>query len=285
MRTPIAIINVDRNVSKRDYDDDHANEVLRVTSHFYTFQGEGPFAGFPALFIRLAGCNIGAKQDCAWCDTKFDFDKGRHMDLDTLQSVIRMYPLARVVVVTGGEPLLQWRTLRGMIGEVNLSRGRAKWPASANELSWQIETNGMLIRSDMVTEFRALGVHVVVSPKIPHGHGGYKPFPTANLWRPTRAGDSALYVKYVVSADPLSPYHLPSDEAQVMAQLGIPVYISGMTVYRRAPDTMRGEIANLWDDELVDRAATALNYAHAAQIALAGGYRVSYQMHLLGAVE
>lgn len=32
--------------------------TLTVTSRFYTLQGEGPFRGFPAYFIRLAKCNL-----------------------------------------------------------------------------------------------------------------------------------------------------------------------------------------------------------------------------------
>jgi 7-carboxy-7-deazaguanine synthase len=39
-----------------------------VTSMFFTLQGEGPYAGMPALFIRLAKCNL----DCSFCDTFFD---------------------------------------------------------------------------------------------------------------------------------------------------------------------------------------------------------------------
>lgn len=36
---------------------------LAVQSIFYTIQGEGPYAGMPAVFIRLAGCNLA----CTFC--------------------------------------------------------------------------------------------------------------------------------------------------------------------------------------------------------------------------
>ena len=60
-------INVDINATKNDFTDG-----LLVTSIFYTLQGEGRFTGQRFIFIRLAGCNFGAKtQTCVQCDTAF----------------------------------------------------------------------------------------------------------------------------------------------------------------------------------------------------------------------
>jgi len=44
-------------------------EMLAVAAVFPTVQGEAPFAGRPAIFLRLAGCNRGAKVDfgCTFC--------------------------------------------------------------------------------------------------------------------------------------------------------------------------------------------------------------------------
>lgn len=62
----ILIQNADRAISKRDYD--QFNGDLLVTSYFSTIQGEGPYAGYPAMFVRLAGCNYGAKDThCDFC--------------------------------------------------------------------------------------------------------------------------------------------------------------------------------------------------------------------------
>ena len=47
-------------------------DKLPLIEMFYSIQGEGRFAGCPAVFIRLRYCNLG----CAWCDTRFTWEKG-----------------------------------------------------------------------------------------------------------------------------------------------------------------------------------------------------------------
>src|SRR5574344_1593020 len=54
-------------VGKRFFKD-AAPDQLFVTSIFYTLQGEGPFAGKPAVFVRLSKCQL----SCSFCDTFFD---------------------------------------------------------------------------------------------------------------------------------------------------------------------------------------------------------------------
>ena len=80
-----------------------SGKVLPIMEHFYTIQGEGRFAGWPAYFIRLAGCDVG----CVWCDVKESWDASKHPDLevDKLIEQIKKTP-AKVVVITGGEPAI-----------------------------------------------------------------------------------------------------------------------------------------------------------------------------------
>lgn len=74
---------------------------LPLVEEFYTVQGEGFHTGKAAYFVRLGGCDIG----CAWCDTKFSWDRSLHplVNTNTIIENARKYP-GKAVVVTGGEP-------------------------------------------------------------------------------------------------------------------------------------------------------------------------------------
>jgi 7-carboxy-7-deazaguanine synthase len=93
-----------------------------VKEIFLTLQGEGGQAGRPAVFCRFAGCNLWsgreidrAKAVCTFCDTDFvGMDGpggGRFPDAEALADAISGAwtggPDNRLVVCTGGEPLLQ----------------------------------------------------------------------------------------------------------------------------------------------------------------------------------
>ncbi|MFL5298436.1 MAG: 7-carboxy-7-deazaguanine synthase [Phenylobacterium sp.] len=93
-----------------------------VKEIFLTLQGEGGQAGRPAVFCRFAGCNLwsGREQDrgsavCNFCDTDFvGLDGpggGRFADAEALAAAVEAAwqggPADRLVVLTGGEPLLQ----------------------------------------------------------------------------------------------------------------------------------------------------------------------------------
>jgi 7-carboxy-7-deazaguanine synthase (Cx14CxxC type) len=93
-----------------------------VKEIFLTLQGEGGQAGRPAVFCRFAGCNLwsGREEDraeavCRFCDTDFvGLDGpggGRFIDAAALSAAVeaawRGGADDRLVVLTGGEPLLQ----------------------------------------------------------------------------------------------------------------------------------------------------------------------------------
>ncbi|WP_374447716.1 7-carboxy-7-deazaguanine synthase, partial [Stella sp.] len=94
-----------------------------VKEIFYTLQGEGRNAGRAAVFCRFAGCNLWSGREgdraaaaCRFCDTDFVGTDGpgggRFADADELAAAVRRCwphsgPDRRMVVLTGGEPLLQ----------------------------------------------------------------------------------------------------------------------------------------------------------------------------------
>ena len=76
---------------------------LPVMETFYSLQGEGIFSGSPAYFIRLAGCDVG----CVWCDVKDSWDITGYPQLEVTGLAQQVAASgARIVVITGGEPLM-----------------------------------------------------------------------------------------------------------------------------------------------------------------------------------
>lgn len=126
--------------------------TLIVYSMFYTIQGEGPYAGQPAVFIRLAGCNL----QCPLCDTEYTKGATVMGYLDLLADVKELIPNpVELVVITGGEPFRQ--NLTPFVTAL-LSAG----------LRVQIETNGTLFlpRGNAIDPgFPYQDVTIVCSPK------------------------------------------------------------------------------------------------------------------------
>jgi 7-carboxy-7-deazaguanine synthase (Cx14CxxC type) len=93
-----------------------------VKECFLTIQGEGVQSGSRAVFLRFAGCNLwsGREQDraealCRFCDTDFVGTEGegggKFADASTLADHVEQLwgdsRDFRLVVITGGEPMLQ----------------------------------------------------------------------------------------------------------------------------------------------------------------------------------
>jgi len=119
---------------------------LQVNSIFYTIQGEGPFAGSPAVFVRLAGCNL----QCPMCDT--EYSKRRLMTPGEIAlHVVAVAPNSThgraLVVITGGEPFRQ--NLLPLVTHL-----------LDFDIDVQIETNGTLYQELPYDE-----ITVVCSPK------------------------------------------------------------------------------------------------------------------------
>src|SRR5581483_5723976 len=104
---------------------------------FESIQGEGPSAGRPSVFLRLAYCNL----RCSWCDTRYTWDWQNYDP----QREVSEYSIAQLdaalnefesenLVLTGGEPLLQQDRIEVLL-ERQSRRGRRI----------EVETNGTIL--------------------------------------------------------------------------------------------------------------------------------------------
>jgi len=260
----------DRNVGPAAYKAIAEHGKLLVSNVFFTFQGEGPYAGQPAVFVRLSGCNLGSKSECPWCDADYRFDKGAVFSASNLAARIRFHDKARLIVLTGGEPLLQMSSLVPVMIEVE-RLNRANY-------TWQFETNGVLLDLRMIEDLDELGLDFffVISPKIIGGK--YQPLPDF-----LEDFVDRVALKYIVSADPDSSYHkLPTYTVPHNTR----IYLSGQTEYGPG-DVLSspGLPVSLFRMSEEGRQRTSENWAYAAKLALDRGYRVSLQTHLLAGVE
>lgn len=227
------------------------NPELDFHSMFKTIQGEGPFAGRRAVFVRLAGCNL----QCPECDTEYTEGRQILTSKDITKRVNTMMTQMRqagniersmktdpVVVITGGEPLRQ--PIHPLVNKLLEMR-----------YDVQIETNGTLPpHPDMDDR-----VTIVCSPK------GGKIHPKLER--------AATCYKYVVTANsvcevdglPVLALSHPAAPKLARPKYCKPIYI---------------QPADLQDDQL-----NKANLDACVESAMKFGYTVQVQLHKLLGVE
>lgn len=174
-------------------------KIARLNSEpevFYSLQGEGPGAGCPAVFLRLAGCNL----HCTWCDTKYSWLRGIEMAPESVAERLMAYPCRRYVI-TGGEPLLQAPELEKLLNLL---------PPDAYV---EIETNGTLPPPP------ALAARVNqwnVSPKLAHAGADALCAETLQCF----AALPGAWFKFVVQGEDdwaaIAALHLPLERVMLM---------------------------------------------------------------------
>ncbi len=172
--------------------------TLDVQEIFPTLQGEGPYTGWPAVFVRLGGCNLA----CHFCDTEFESFENKALDemineVDRLSCDKHGNRIRSLVVITGGEPLRQ--PIERLCGTL-IEQG----------FKVQIETNGTLYRA--VPE----DVDIICSPKMSQQH--YHPIREDLLPR-------IQALKFIISAGDDS---YKSVEEVGQSAYNIPVYVQPM---------------------------------------------------------
>jgi len=284
---------------------DAPEDSLFVTSMFFTLQGEGPYAGQPALFIRLTKCNLA----CSFCDTFFDdgdwmtFDQIRTKAYHTIcdywnsrgigvplwalpsnivspdeylrKGIPAKFPNV-VLVITGGEPLLQ----KNLMDFLNYTK-----PMFRN---MQIESNGT-VNQDVPSH-----VTLVCSPKCAEKNGVALKYlsPTELILK------RADCLKFVMSADPSSPYNnIPEWAHKWKEDTGKEIYVSPMNIYNTFPQKIKllhaekgnitmderstvDEIISFWEPGLLNLKDNQINHEYTAKYCMDYGFRLNLQMHL-----
>lgn len=242
---------------------------LLVHSIFHTFQGEMPFAGRSAVFLRLGGCNRGAKTiSCLFCDTAFEAKDSQLLSVENVAMAIRNLQKkgTELLVITGGEPLMQQDALVQLF----------KQPCLPDYI--QIETNGdYALSPENKTEFYKEGITVVCSPKA--WDGKERPFRSLSL----DPKNISAY-RFLMSATDKEYQSVPKKILNNCLEFDNPLYLSPITVYY--PDSTKEERNKGWCGTSIDVQATIANYQHTIVVAndlLNNGIsvRLSSQTHLM----
>lgn len=235
-----------RNIQPAEKQDRGSGLNLAINSIFYTIQGEGPFAGSPAVFVRLAGCNL----QCPMCDTEYTSREQmgwpmiirKVCDEFKLPEELRSYPRGQgpLIVITGGEPFRQ--NLYPLVSNL-LARG----------FKVQIETNGTLFQD---LPFAHAHLTIVCSPK-------------AGVINKKLAPNIAA-LKYVATVDSLqgSPDGLPTHALEHPN--------GGMLA--RPPQGWQGQIYLQPVDEQ-NTVRNNLNLTAVVKSCMDNGYRLCLQIH------
>lgn len=109
--------------------------VLQINELFTSIQGEGRYAGHPAVFVRLSGCNL----NCKWCDTKRHVNANLELSPERLADYIERTGLD-IVVWTGGEPMVQMLEMRRTIALLEKKKPGIKHHLETNCTIVRIET-------------------------------------------------------------------------------------------------------------------------------------------------
>lgn len=171
--------------------------MLNVAEVFHSIQGEGPGTGKPAVFLRLAGCNL----RCTWCDTPHALSgkDGVKKSIKDVLDEIKQYECNHLVV-TGGEPMIQQEGLKKVLSELD-------------DFFVEIETNGGFESSidEHIDQYNC-------SPKLKSsGNDEYelKILPNDKTWYKFVINEETDFFD---SIDYMTKHDIPQDRALMMPQ-------------------------------------------------------------------
>lgn len=146
------------------------HDFLIVSETFYSIQGEGASAGIPAVFLRLAGCNLRCNgfsyqhpetKSHLGCDTKHIWVRGIKRSFAEIiedwckKGWLNKLEMGAHLVVTGGEPTMHQFALVNFFKHLDA--------VTDSSIYIELETNGtILLSEDFLTRINQINV----SPKL-----------------------------------------------------------------------------------------------------------------------
>lgn len=243
---------------------------LEIEEVFYTIQGEGPFAGMPAVFVRTSGCWLA----CSWCDTEFDKNDGKLTAPEELLRQVQAelvcphqrllsnlsrgnYP-CNLIVLTGGDPLRQnivpfCRTAMDAGYTIQIETAGLLWVPGLENVLW-----GPFNKDDS-------GVHIVCSPK------------TGKVCHEIQLYTDAW--KYIINAEDLIDPNdgLPNSSTQhrgmFQALARPPAHIRRESIFVQPCEEQEASLYATAEQR------NKANLDLTARIAMKFGYRISLQQH------
>lgn len=197
--------------TNKQYKQQKQNEYdgsIKIKEIFFTIQGEGPFSGIPAVFVRFGNCHL----RCNFCDTDFESDLKSLIIKTIIQKINEVKNRAcKFVVITGGEPFIQY-------GLIDLVKKLLEL-----DFSVQIETAGNLWLD--LPQHKKLSI--VVSPK------------TSRIHPRLELDKSLIAYKFVISKSNISNFdglteYTPTKTKQLLARpqrTDLPIYIQPCDEY------------------------------------------------------
>ena len=176
--------------------------MLAIAEIFYSVQGEGTWTGTPAVFVRLAGCNL----NCRFCDTDFSV-KAFLTIASVLERVRAAGGTCPMIVLTGGEPLAQSESsalveaLRADGRRVHIE-SNGSVPVDLPADVWLTVSPKERLHPDMAA--RANEVKLIVDGRVPSewlAAFGTRPLPTYLQPEGNKPGNIALALE-AAKADP-----------------------------------------------------------------------------------
>src|SRR5688572_21705699 len=143
---------------------------MRISEIFYSIQGEGELTGVPSVFVRTSGCNL----RCSWCDTPYASwnPEGKQQNTVQILAAVESFPVARHVVLTGGEPMIA-KELHSL-AEAIKGTGR----------HITIETAATIAPESVACDLASLSPKLLNSAPDPVQHAAWRKKHEATRWQP-----------------------------------------------------------------------------------------------------